>query len=250
MVSNSNKDSNNKKNIAEASGTSSNRSILIIGATGALGRQCLHHLFRESLAPQIHILCRNPTKLNKSDQVSCASIIVGDAGWPPDVERALAQSQADCVFLVTGSGSDLSKKANRVRQTTGQALAMSLKNPAFQNVKTVVVSSHGAGGSKIIVGLGIGSMISYHLRHVLKDHDLQELAFADLMNRTLIVRPANLTDDQGGKQVVEFGDQEKAPSSNVDRSDVAAWICDQVFHPHSSSLPSFGRKVNITSPKQ
>ncbi|KAL7564623.1 hypothetical protein ACA910_009313 [Epithemia clementina (nom. ined.)] len=237
-------------NSDQTTASSSSKSVLIIGATGGLGQQCLHHLSQEVLAPKIHILCRNPTKLSKSQQAMCASIVLGDARQQQDVERALVGSQADYVFLITGSGSDLSKKANSIRQVTGQALAETLKKSAFQHVKAVVVSSNGAGGSKIIVGLGIGAMISRHLRHVMKDHDLQELAFADLMDRTLIVRPTSLTDDKGGKELVEFGDEEKGPSINADRSDVAAWICTQVFHSNPKSSSPFGRKVNLTNARK
>ncbi|KAL7555932.1 hypothetical protein ACA910_009100 [Epithemia clementina (nom. ined.)] len=111
MVSSS---SINNSNQTTASSSSSSKSVLIIGAKGALGQQCLHHLSREVLAPKIHIMCCNPTKLSKSQQALCTSIILGDARQQQDMERALVGSQADCVFLITGSGLDLSKKANTI----------------------------------------------------------------------------------------------------------------------------------------
>lgn len=93
-----------------------------------------------------------------------------------------------------------------------------LTKPAFHHVKTVIVSSVGAGGTQIIVGMGIGMMISYQFCHVLADHSLQEKAFAELMERTLIVCPTALMDDKSGKMLVEFNGTQKGPTINIDRA--------------------------------
>lgn len=218
------------------------KSVLIIGATGALGRQCLRHFADEARITYVHVLCRNPSKLSNTDKVACDSILTGDARNTKDVEEALTQSKADYVVLVTGNGADLRK--TDTREATGLALAQAMSSPTFQHVKAIIASSHGAAETKIKVGMGIGMMIAHHLRHVLADHTLQEEAFSKLMKRTLIVRPTALTDDKAGKTVVEFDGSKKGPSINIDRSDLAAWITKEV----SKDTTLFGgRKVCLTS---
>lgn len=220
-----------------------NKSVLVIGATGALGLQCIRHLAEEPTVT-IHVLCRNPSKFSVSDKQICDTIITGDARSAADVEKALAQSKANYVVLATGNGADLRK--TDTRQKTGEALSCVMSKPPFHHVKAVIVSSHGAAETKIKVGLGIGMMISHHLRHVLADHTLQEKAFSSLMKRTVIVRPTALTDDKSGKAVVEFDGKGKAPSINIDRSDVAAWIVNEI----SADPADFrGRILSLTSAK-
>ena len=224
--------------------THQNKSVLIIGATGALGLQCLRHFAEEPSISNLHVFCRSPSKLSSTDKSLCDSIITGDARNPLEVERAIMQSNADYVILATGNGMDLRK--SDTREKTGQALAKAMNQPALQHVKAVIVSSHGAADTKIKVGMGIGLMISYHLRHVLKDHTLQEQAFEGLASRTLIVRPTALSDNKGGKKLVEFDGNKKSPSINADRSDVAAWITTEI----SKNAASFeGRKVCLTTAK-
>jgi NAD(P)-dependent dehydrogenase (short-subunit alcohol dehydrogenase family) len=222
--------------------TIENKSVLIIGVTGGMGLQLLRHLAEESSVSEIHALCRNPDKLAQSDKRLCDSIVTGDAKNPPDVEKALIKSKATYVILATGNGMDVSK--SDTREKTGQALAKVVAKPQFGHVKVVVVSSHGAADTQIKVGFGIGLMISHHLRHVLSDHTRQEEAFEGLAKRTLIVRPTALSDDKGGKVLVEFDGNKKGPSINADRSDVAAWITEQI-----AASDFKGRKVCITTAK-
>ena len=221
-----------------------NKSVLIIGATGALGLQCLRHFSEDPTITKLHVFCRTPSKLSHADKTLCDSVITGDARNSKDVESALVQSDADYVVLATGNGMDLGK--SDTREKTGQALAKAMSQPALQHVKAVVVSSHGAADTKIKVGLGIGMMISHHLRHVLHDHTLQEQAFEGslLSERTLIVRPTALSDDKGGKKLVEFDGNKKGPSINADRSDVAAWITAEI-----AKSAFQGRKVCLTTAK-
>jgi hypothetical protein len=217
-------------------------SILVIGATGRMGLQVLRHLADHPSRPKVYAFCPTPSKLSTKDTGICASVIQGNALYYQDVDRAVAKSDADYVILITGTGHDPSNMDNNC-QATGEILAKVMKQPQYDHVKAVIVSSNGAGGSKIIFGLGIGKLVALHLRKVLTDRTHQEKAFADLMDRTLIVRPTSLTDDKGGKVLVEFGDKEKGPSINTDRSDVAAWITKEVLG--KEFAPS--RKVNLTS---
>ena len=93
--------------------TTNTKSVLIIGATGALGLQCLRHFADETSITYIHVLCRNPAKFSDTDKRAYESIITGDARNTNDVEKALAQSKADYIVLATGNGADLRKTDTR-----------------------------------------------------------------------------------------------------------------------------------------
>lgn len=218
------------------------KSVLLIGATGALGRQCLRRLAEEPSVDQLHVFCRTPKRLSTADRALCDSITLGDARITRDVEDALEKSQATHVILATGNGRDLGE--SDTRQATARALADAMKQRRFLHVRAIVVSRTGAGDSKIMVGLGMGYLVSHRLKHVLLDHTLQEDEFSNLLDRTLIVRPTFLTTDKPGKTLVEFGNSERAPTIHVDRGDVASWIVQQVA---KDAFLFCGGKLNVTS---
>ena len=222
------------------------KSILVIGATGRTGLECIRALSKHQSRPQIHGFCRDPSKLSENDKNLCDSIVTGNARNKGDIEKALRQTNANVVLVSVGMG-DSTQKTD-IRTASAEALASVLKKPEYGNIRAMIVSSNGAGGSRIIVGFGIGKLIEFHLRHVLKDHDGQENAFRSnpaLLNRTCIVRPTSLTDNEATNKLVVFGDREKPKTIKTDRADVAAWvtkaICDQ-------SVPG-GKIVNVTGVK-
>jgi nucleoside-diphosphate-sugar epimerase len=131
--------------------------ILVIGATGGIGPQCLRRLADHQSTPKIHAFCRSPSKRSIKDKAICTSIIQGDVRKFQHVNRAIAEARADYVVLITGAGQDLSK--TDIRQVSGEVLAKVMKHPFYQHVKAVVVSSNGAGGSNIAFGLGIGKLV-------------------------------------------------------------------------------------------
>lgn len=120
-----------------------------------------------------------------------------------------------------------------------------LKQPQFKHVRALVVSSIGAGSSSIIVGMGIGKLISHHLKHVLADHTGQEAAFSEIQNQTTVVRPTSLTEDQPTGKLAYFGEKAKGPSIKTDRADLAVWVAQEVCSSDKES-----RVVNVTSVKK
>lgn len=221
--------------------TAQSKYILVIGSTSGVGLQCIRHLSYDDSLPKIHAFCRDRSKLPGADKALCDSIITGDARNPLNIEQAISKTRADCVILATGNGADLRK--SDTRQKTGAALALVMAQPQLHHVKAIVLSTNGAGESKIKVGMGIGALISFHLRHVLADHTLQEREFAHLMERTWIIRPTDLTNKKGGQHLVEFNDKQKGPTAEADRSDVAEWVVNKATANHFRG----GRKVNLTS---
>jgi len=223
----------------------SSKSILIIGATGRTGLHCLRQLAEHSTRPSVHAFCRNADKLADEDKDLCASIVEGDARNSNDLRRALIATSANFVVVCVGGGDSVAK--DDVREASARALVDVLRRSNFSHVQVLVVSSVGAGKSKITVGMGIGKLISFHLRHVLKDHTNQENTFASIMYRTTIVRPSALTDNEPTGKLVTFQDTEKPPTIKTDRYDLATWVTREIC---DEDMPLGGRVVNITGVKQ
>jgi putative NADH-flavin reductase len=224
--------------------TGKSQSILIIGATGRTGLETLRHFAKHQSNPTIHAFCRDPTKLDTADKALCTSIFKGDARISAYLERTLAETRAEVVVVSVGNG-DSGKKSD-VRTASAKALVEVLKKPQYRRVYAVVVSSAGAGNSRIIVGGGLGKLISFHLRNVLADHTGQEAAFYSLRNRTTVVRATYLTDNKATGKLSYFEDRVKSPTIKTDRADLANWIVKEVC---GGASPVRGRVVNVTGAK-
>mmetsp|Transcript_26901 Transcript_26901/g.75617 ORF Transcript_26901/g.75617 Transcript_26901/m.75617 type:complete len:332 (-) Transcript_26901:190-1185(-) len=217
--------------------------ILMIGATGRMGVELIDAISTHTAANHsndvnnvnIHAFCRSPQKLQPSTKDKCASVIKGDARSPSDLRHAIQQSKADLVLVAVGNGDDVSK--SDIREANAKALVAALNsdnndnnhdddnNHDMSKVRVFVVSSNGAGPTKIKVGFGIGMMIQYHLRHVMKDHTRQENVFLTQMkDRVGFVRPTALTDGKPTGATKTFGDHDKPPTIQTDRSDLAKWV--------------------------
>lgn len=226
------------------------QSILIIGASGRMGVEFINaanEKFTESVTT--HAFVRNPNKLSDETKGKCASVVVGDATKADDVRRAVQETEAGTVIISIGDGDNTGK--TDIREKTAKVL-MEVVQPGseFEHVKVVVMSSQGAGGSKMKAGFGIGMLISFHLRHILADHNGQEAAFKTGMgeqasSRLLIVRPTGLSMNKakGIDKVVVFGNEEKLPSVHIDRADVVEWVLNRL----GSDDGKLGGEFNLTS---
>ena len=219
------------------------QSILIIGASGRTGLELIRAFSSLSAKLEVHAFCRNPSKITKEDSSLCATICKGDARNESDIEDALKVTKANVVIVSIGNGDSVAK--SDIRTASAEALGRILRKEDFQHVRVVVVSSTGASSSKIIVGFGIGSLISFHLRHVLKDHTGQEAALLSI-GRTTIVRATALTDHKATGKIVEFGDKDKSPTIYTDREDLANWVVQEVVRGFKGNG---NRVVNITGSK-
>lgn len=220
---------------------SDNQSVLVIGATGLTGIAILQELSNHPSKPEIHVMARDPTKLLDIN-VNIKSVSEGDARSSVDIENALSASNADWLVLSVGLGNNLSK--TDIRTANAKAAAHVLKKPNFRHVRTMVMSSSGAGSSKVIVGFGIGKFIEFHLRNVFHDHTGQERAFQGLEKRTIIARPTSLTSGAPVGDLVTFGDKEKSPTIHTDRADLAEWMVAKICNNSSGCV------VNLTGVKK
>ena len=196
--------------------------------------------------------------MSKEDGALCSSICIGNARNPTDVQVALETSKANWIIIAIGNGNSVAKSDTRT--ASAKATSCILQQPAFQHVRVVIVSTLGAGDSSVVVGMGVGKVISYMLRHVVRDHNGQEAAFLanpSLQHRTTVVRPTNLMDDEPTGKLVSFGNKEKCPSLKTDRQDLAHWIVREIFQDSNSEIladkeqqgPATSRPTNMTGPR-
>jgi NAD(P)-dependent dehydrogenase (short-subunit alcohol dehydrogenase family) len=220
------------------------KSILIIGATGKTGLAVIDQLAQHPSQPSIHVMCRNRSKLSQTSQNLCSSVVFGNARNAYDIERALADTQADWIVVSVGNGEHNLLAKNDIRTANAEAIVSVLRQSRYQHVRVLAVSSTGAGTSRIVVGLGLGRLFSYHLKHVLADHTGQEKTLMTQLSdrRVTIVRATSLTNDKPTGNLVYFGDNVKSPSIQTDRADLAAWIAEEICRSSQQ-----GRVVNVTS---
>lgn len=205
-------------------------SVLVIGAAGRTGLEIVRSASKASPAITVHAFTHT-TDLPSAEAALCASVIKGDARKSADLERALSSSGADVVVITIGIPNNTNK--DDVREASAKAL-MDVMGPGskYEHVKLVVVSSTGAGGTKLKLGMGVGTMVTHALRHVMKDHDNQENEFnarlgASAKNRMLIVRPTGLADGKPTGNISVFGNGGTA-KGRVNRADLGKYIVDQI----------------------
>jgi hypothetical protein len=228
------------------------KAVLIIGASGRTGVNLVQQFSKNQQTseskPKLFAFCRSPSKLDSETKANCDGVIQGNARDPKDLKHALRVSKANLVVVSVGNSDNIKK--TDIRTASAKALVRVLEQPEFHGVHVLVVSSTGAGGNRIIVGFGIGRMIEFHLRHILKDHDGQEAAFLasdDVKGRTMIVRPTALAENKPTGNVAFFGDLEKPPTIETDRKDLTEWLVKEAIY---GSSGAFGMKpINITCVK-
>ena len=219
--------------------------ILVLGASGRTGTQIVKALASHPRSPSVHAFCRDPSKLvHEGEDGLFDSIVKGDAKSPADLRRAIETTNANLVIVAIGDGDSLKKTDTRT--ASARALVQVLLKSDFDDVNVLIVSSNGTAPSTIKIGLGMGKLITYHLRHILQDHKGQEDAFKPIAHRTFTIRPTALTDGKHSPAIVEFGDHQKAPTIHIDRSDVARYAAKKIF----TSGAFNGTIVNITGSKK
>jgi putative NADH-flavin reductase len=223
-------------------------SILIVGSTGRTGMHIMQQLagFASNNKPKIFAFCRDAKKIDEKTRALCDGIIQGDARESKDLQRAVDEAKADIVIVAVGNGDNVQR--TDIRTASARALVHVLRKPFYKHVNVLVVSSIGAGGSRIIAGFGIGRMIEFHLRHVLEDHDGQEAIFLTAMkDRTtgMIVRPTALTENESTGRTTLFDGSKKCPTMKTDRKDLAEWLVNDALY--GNAADQFGSKpIHIT----
>jgi putative NADH-flavin reductase len=127
------------------------QSVLIVGATGRTGMHIMQQLadLASSAKRKIFAFCRDAKKFDEQTRALCDGIIKGDAREPAkDLQRAADEAQADLVVVAVGNGDNVTK--TDIRSASAKTLVEVLRKPSYKNVNVLVVSSIGAGESRII----------------------------------------------------------------------------------------------------
>jgi len=222
----------------------SSPSILLIGGTGRAGHEIVNQLIEHTSQPEVHLFCdKEEAELHDKHQEACASVYHGDSSRASDILEALKETEANIVIL---SVDNRDKVVTKSEFCTPRAWAVvsAMKMPGMGHVRAIVLSSFGAGTSRIKVRMmDYGRFIQRRRRNSLKDHSGQEAAFLvnKLNDRTVIIRTTDLTNGNPTGKIVEFGDQDRAPSFRIDLVDVAMYVTKEVCEGLMR-----GRTVNIT----
>ena len=140
-----------EQNMTGSTEANNNRqSILVIGATGRLGKQIVTQLLSHYSRPCIHAFCRAAPKDDWTQR--CASIQVGDARKSSDLAGALKDTKASTVIIAIGEGDSVKKTDIRTANAESLVRAIEMTPNLSQNIQIVLVSSIGAGPSKIKMG--------------------------------------------------------------------------------------------------
>ena len=232
-------------------------SVLVVGANGRTGAKLVKKFANHATKPIVNAFVRDMSKLTLATRslIGPRNIFVGDECNAQDIEEALVQSKANVIVVAVGNGDSLSKTS--IRTDTAKSIVSVLSQEPFEHVKVMVISSNGAGGSRINVGLfGAGKLLEMALRNVLKDHDGQEAAFrssssGNMMDRTVIVRPTALVDNYPTGNIAQFGDLQEQPTMNTDRDDLADWIVEEITGGFGGNIDDnlrlFGNKIATIS---
>lgn len=200
-------------------------SLLIVGAGGRLGVALIRAASAHTPRPSIHAFLRTPSKLSASDASLCDSVQQGDATSKEDMTRALGATGADVVILTVGVPNNAGRTS--VRTDSARALIAAVDAEGrFSGVRVAVVSSLGAGGSGMEFGWGVGTVVGWVIRHVLRDHEERERVLrAWDAQRVWTVRPSMLTAGASRGGVVRMGEG----GWWCDRRELAEWmgrVCD------------------------
>ena len=114
-------------------------SVLIVGAAGRTGIECIRSLRQHPSYPTIHAFCEDASKIGLSDWNLCTSVVEGSARHAVDIEAALQETKANWIILCVGSGD--STHPTNVRSFTAANVARVLQKSEFQHVRVVTVSS-------------------------------------------------------------------------------------------------------------
>lgn len=223
-------------------------SILIIGSNGRTGITLILAASKQTPRPDVHAFVRNPASLPSQSETLCKSVQKGDALVVDDVHAALVTTKATHIIISIGATANATGPTT-VRGDSAKSITEALTKYAH-SVKVIIVSSLGAGGTHIKIGFGVGMALTHLLRHVIKDHNVQEQLFQtyfdDNKKQLLIVRATGLTQNGGGAAIVLFDGQKAAPTSRVDRADVSKWIMERICE----NGDQFGDAINITTAKK
>lgn len=206
---------------------------LLIGATGALGRQVLAAARRDGLA--VRAFARDPNALAGVE--GGEDVTQGDARDRVALERAL--EGCDRVISALGNSRITLKPVTLLSDAT-TALVAAMRAQGVRRL--VCVTGMGAGDSRGHGGFFYDRlMLPLVLREIYKDKDRQEAVVRGSGLDWTLVRPAFLTNAPGRGRWREILRFEGERMTKIARADVATYLVREALAPRHSGLA-----VNLT----
>jgi uncharacterized protein YbjT (DUF2867 family) len=194
--------------------------LLIIGATGALGRDVVTDALGRGF--EAAGLVRNPTGAALPDQLE---LIRGDVLDAASVKSALAGR--DTVICALGTPSPRKRSTLMADGTANLIAAM-----RGQGVRRLVcVTLLGCGPSRANCSLIYGRVILRALAPMMPDKEAQEQAVRASNLDWLLVRPPRFTGDKARGQLRVLRDGEPGRLGHVIRADLAHFLVDCATRP-------------------
>ncbi|GLH79249.1 hypothetical protein SSBR45G_41580 [Bradyrhizobium sp. SSBR45G] len=193
--------------------------ILVLGATGGTGRL----IVRQALARghQVTALVRSP---EKAGDLKGARLLVGDARDESALRKALNGQHA--VISALGTPASPFREVTLLSTVT-RSLVSAMK---AENVsRLVAITGMGAGDSAGHGGFVFDRLIfPLLLRKVYADKNRQEAIIRESGLDWVVVRPAVLNDQPGGRTIRALTDLSGFHGGGIARDDVARFVLDQV----------------------
>ncbi len=200
-------------------GTGTGRNVVVIGATGSVGRLVVAELLEAG--HRVTAFARNPGRL--ALEHPALTRVAGDALDGEAVRRAVAGQ--DAVVVTLGAGAS---RRSRVRSAGTLAVIRAMQETGVRRLLVQsTLGAHDSRGNLDFFWKRI--MFGLLLKPVLADHELQESLVAASGLDWTIVRPAAFTDGPATGAFREaFPPTERGLSLRIARADIAAFLARQL----------------------
>jgi len=194
--------------------------VLILGASGALGRELVHEALRQN--HQVTALVRHANQFAGMKEANL-TVTEGDVLTPGALDVPMAAQQA----VICSLGVKVTRKEVTVLSegTRNQVRAMQRHNVR----RLLCITGIGAGDSRGHGGFLYNRIIQpLFLKTIYRDKDRQEKIVQDSALDWLIIRPATLTNGKALNKFSVVQQMRGLQAGKISRADVAEWTVAQL----------------------
>lgn len=197
--------------------------VLIIGATGATGRELVAQGLQ--LGHQVTAVVRRPDEAGLPTE---ATVVKGDVKDSSSMAQAIRGQDV----VVSSLGSKLSRKPTTLFSDGTRNLLMAMKSNGVRRL--ICITGVGAGDSRGHGGFLYDRILQpLLLKEIYRDKDRQEAIVRESAADWTLVRPGALTNGPRKGKIKVFTDMTGVTLGSISRADVAAFILEHLNDPQS-----------------
>lgn len=197
--------------------------VLIIGATGATGRELVAQGLQ--LGHQVTAVVRRPDEAGLPTE---ATVVKGDVKDSSSMAQAIRGQDV----VVSSLGSKLSRKPTTLFSDGTRNLLMAMKSNGVRRL--ICITGVGAGDSRGHGGFLYDRILQpLLLQEIYRDKDRQEAIVRESAADWTLVRPGALTNGPRKGKIKVFTDMTGVTLGSISRADVAAFILEHLNDPQS-----------------